>query len=53
MKNLGVLAKASVSVIIPCYCCSETIERAVDSVANQTQLPKQLILVEEIRVRPS
>jgi len=38
---------AKVSVIIPCYCCSETIERAVDSVANQTQLPKQLILVDD------
>lgn len=39
--------KASVSVVIPCYCCSETIERAVDSVVNQTQLPQQLILVDD------
>jgi len=39
--------QADVSVIIPCYCCSETIERAINSVANQTQLPKQLILVDD------
>ncbi len=38
---------AEVSVVIPCYCCRETIGRAVDSVANQTQLPKQLILVDD------
>jgi glycosyltransferase involved in cell wall biosynthesis len=36
-----------VSVVIPCYCCRETIGRAVDSVVNQTQLPKQLILVDD------
>jgi len=36
-----------VSVVIPCYCCRGTIERAVDSVAEQTQLPNQLILVED------
>lgn len=36
-----------VSVIIPCYDCSDTIVRAVDSVANQTQLPKQVILVDD------
>jgi len=38
---------AEVSVVIPCYCCIETIGRAVDSVVNQTQLPKQLILVDD------
>jgi glycosyltransferase involved in cell wall biosynthesis len=36
-----------VSVIIPCYCCSETIERAVVSVANQTNRPYELILVND------
>lgn len=38
---------ALVSVIIPCYCCSKTIDRAVSSVANQTVLPKELILVND------
>jgi len=38
---------ASVSVIIPCYCCSETIERALDSVVAQTLLPKEVILIED------
>lgn len=36
-----------VSIIIPCYDCSDTIARAVDSVANQTKLPKQLILIDD------
>lgn len=38
---------ASVSVIIPCYCCSETIERAVASVAAQTLKPAEVLLVED------
>ena len=36
-----------VSVVIPCYCCSETIERAVSSVVNQTQLPVEIWLVDD------
>lgn len=36
-----------VSVIIPCYRCSGTIKRAIDSVFNQTKLPKEIILVED------
>lgn len=36
-----------VSVIIPCYRCCETIERAVASVAAQTQKPAELILVDD------
>jgi glycosyltransferase involved in cell wall biosynthesis len=39
--------EASVSVIIPCYRCSNTIERAVDSVARQTLRPAEVILVED------
>ncbi|BAZ27953.1 family 2 glycosyl transferase [Cylindrospermum sp. NIES-4074] len=38
---------ASVSTIIPCYRCVETINRAVDSVAKQTLLPAELILVDD------
>jgi len=37
----------SVSVVIPCYCCTSTIIRAVDSVASQTIRPKQVILVDD------
>jgi glycosyltransferase involved in cell wall biosynthesis len=36
-----------VSVIIPCYRCAVTIERAVDSILNQTQLPEEIILVDD------
>lgn len=40
-------ATACVSVIIPCYRCSKTIGRALASVATQTILPKEVILVED------
>jgi teichuronic acid biosynthesis glycosyltransferase TuaG len=36
-----------VSVIIPCYRCSKTVERAINSVLNQTQHPKEIILVDD------
>ena len=36
-----------VSVIIPCYRCAATIDRAVGSVAGQTQLPAEIMLVED------
>jgi len=36
-----------VSVIIPCYCCADTITRAVDSVMRQTTLPKELLLIDD------
>jgi glycosyltransferase involved in cell wall biosynthesis len=39
--------KASISVIIPCYNCHETISRAVDSVAAQTLTPAEIILVDD------
>jgi glycosyltransferase involved in cell wall biosynthesis len=38
---------ACVSTIIPCFRCSNTIRRAVDSVANQTLKPAELILVDD------
>jgi glycosyltransferase involved in cell wall biosynthesis len=38
---------AFVSVLIPCYRCSETIARALASVATQTMLPKEVVLVED------
>ena len=40
-------SRACVSVIIPCYLCSETIGRALASVAAQTLLPKEVIIVED------
>lgn len=39
MKNI-----ISVSVIIPCYKCNNTIKRAIDSVLNQTVLPKEIFI---------
>jgi glycosyltransferase involved in cell wall biosynthesis len=36
-----------ISVIIPCYRCKDTITRAVESVAAQTKLPAELILVDD------
>lgn len=38
---------AKVSVIIPCYKCSKTIARAVCSVARQTLIPYEVILVDD------
>lgn len=38
---------APVSAIIPCYRCRDTIDRAVGSVAAQTRLPAELILVDD------
>jgi glycosyltransferase involved in cell wall biosynthesis len=38
---------APVSTVIPCYCCSETIGRALASIAAQTILPHEVILVED------
>jgi len=38
---------APVSVIIPCYNCEDTISRAVNSVAEQTWKPKELILIND------
>jgi len=36
-----------ISVIIPCFNCSETIERAIKSVISQTLPPYEIILIED------
>ena len=38
---------ADLSVVIPCYCASATIERAVTSVIHQTLPPQAIFLVED------
>ena len=38
---------ADLSVVIPCYNSQETILRAIDSVLNQTLLPKEIIIVDD------
>ena len=44
---LGKLMRSPVSVVIPCYRCSETIDRAVGSVMRQTWPPKEILLIED------
>ncbi len=39
--------RATVSVVIPCFRCKSTIRRAVESVARQSLLPDELILVDD------
>ncbi|MFM7439000.1 MAG: glycosyltransferase family 2 protein, partial [Snowella sp.] len=39
--------QAPVSVIIPCYCCTKTIGRAVQSVFQQSLPPVEVILVND------
>jgi glycosyltransferase involved in cell wall biosynthesis len=41
------VATASISVVIPCYCCESTIFRAFESIAQQTLLPAEVILVDD------
>lgn len=36
-----------VSVVVPCFRCANTIQRAVDSILNQTQKPAEVILVDD------
>jgi len=38
---------APVSVVIPCYRCQDTIERAVALVATRTHLPAELMLIDD------
>ena len=38
---------APVSVIIPCYRCSEIVERALNSALNQTLRPTEILLVDD------
>ncbi|MDP2230724.1 glycosyltransferase family 2 protein [Methylotenera sp.] len=38
---------APVSVVIPCFCCADTISRAIESVVTQTQKPAEVILVDD------
>lgn len=47
MTSVDGRAAAAVSVVIPCYRCGGTIERAVASVASQTILPAELIVVDD------
>lgn len=41
------MSYAPVSVIIPCYRCDQTIDRAVDSIVMQTMRPMEVIMVDD------
>jgi glycosyltransferase involved in cell wall biosynthesis len=41
------VSAAPVSVVVPCYRCAETLPRALASVAAQTVLPAEVILVDD------
>jgi glycosyltransferase involved in cell wall biosynthesis len=41
------MSAAPVSVVVPCYRCADTIERALASVAAQTLRPAEVILVDD------
>jgi glycosyltransferase involved in cell wall biosynthesis len=47
LNALEDMKRAPISVVIPCYCCSNSIGRALSSVAAQTLLPHEVILVED------
>ena len=38
---------APVSVIVPCYIVSTTLERTLQSIIDQTYLPEQVILIDD------
>jgi glycosyltransferase involved in cell wall biosynthesis len=44
--NVG-KASVPVSVVIPCFRCSSTIERAINSIVHQKQKPEEVILVDD------
>lgn len=46
-KNNEKNTLALVSVVIPCFRCAKTIERAVASIALQTQKPAEVILIDD------
>lgn len=47
MKNNITQDCAPVSVVIPCYHCGQTVERAIHSVAMQTWRPTEVIVVDD------
>ncbi|MFY9259943.1 MAG: glycosyltransferase family 2 protein [Gallionella sp.] len=36
-----------ITVVIPCYRCGKTIQRAIESIAQQTALPSEILLVDD------
>ncbi len=44
---MGDRISAPVSVVIPCFRCAKTVERAVFSIVQQTVLPEEVLLIED------
>lgn len=46
-KLRGVEHNIPVSVVLPCFRCAETVERAISSIIQQTQSPAEVIMVDD------
>lgn len=46
-NGISIKDRAPVSVIIPSYNCADTIERAIKSVASQTLLPAEVLIIDD------
>lgn len=46
-RTAAAARRAPVSVVVPCYRCAATIDEAIESIARQTVLPAEILLVED------
>ena len=47
MVNTKLKNKISITVIIPCFNSSKTLIRAIESVVKQSNIPKEVILIDD------
>jgi hypothetical protein len=46
-KDIRDRPRAPITVVMPCFCCADTVVRAAESVLDQTLLPQELILIDD------